>query len=101
MHGVASESSLVEVANVIAGDAGSGAAGFTLDLTSNEPATGTGDGDIAPDVVITRGIVQVRAERAGNGAGRTYTMTARASDRAGNVATTTATCMVPHDRSGH
>ena len=64
---MASESSLVEVANVIAGDAGSGAAGFTLDLTSNEPATGTGDGDIAPDVVITRGIVQVRAERAGNG----------------------------------
>ena len=98
---MASESSLVEVANVIAGDAGSGAAGFTLDVKSNEPATDTGDDDVAPDVIITGGIVQVRAERAGNGAGRTYTMTARASDRAGNVATTTATCMVPHDRSGH
>jgi len=92
---------LVEVANVIANDAGSGAAEFTLDVKSNEPATDTGDDDVAPDVIITGGIVQVRAERAGNGAGRTYTMTARASDRAGNVATKTATCTVPHDRSGH
>ena len=64
--------------------------------TSNEPATGLGSGDVAPDVVITSNVVQVRAERAGTGSGRVYTITASASDLAGNQVTASATCTVPH-----
>lgn len=89
---------LVQVASASATDVRSGVAGFTLDATSNEPATDTGDGDLGPDMIVTGGVVQLRAERAGNGVGRIYTITARATDRAGNVATETRTCAVPHDR---
>jgi hypothetical protein len=88
---------LVQVASVTAADAGAGVAGFTLATTSNEPEAGTGDGDIAPDLTVAGGVVQLRAERAGNGAGRVYTITARAIDQAGNVASETRTCVVPHD----
>jgi hypothetical protein len=62
---------------------------------SNEPENGTGDGDIAPDVVISGGTVQLRAERSGTGNGRSYTVVTTASDLAGNTATKTATCRVP------
>jgi hypothetical protein len=76
----------------------SGPAGLpTVTVTSNEPENGTGDGDLAPDFVISGGAVQVRAERAGNGSGRIYTITATASDLAGNTTTQTATGKVPHD----
>lgn len=92
---------LVQVASATAADDGAGVAGLTLAATSNEPDAGTGDGDIAPDVIVTGGVVQLRAERAGNGAGRVYTVTARASDQAGNVATVTRTCLVPHDHGAH
>jgi hypothetical protein len=89
---------LVQVASVEAADALSGLAGPpVVTATSNEPEDGTGDGDLAPDMVISAGTVQLRAERAGNGTGRTYTITATASDLAGNTVTNTATCLVPHD----
>lgn len=42
--------------------------------------------------------VQLRAERAGNGTGRVYTITATAKDLAGNTATANATGKVTHDR---
>jgi hypothetical protein len=42
--------------------------------------------------------VYLRAERPGNGHGRVYTIRATATDRAGNTATSTATCTVPHDQ---
>jgi hypothetical protein len=88
----------VLVASVIAKDGLSGLVGpSTVRVTSNEPENGTGDGDLAPDVVISGGTVQVRAERAGRGTGRIYTITATATDLAGNTATQTATCKVPHD----
>ena len=89
---------LVQVGSISAADGGSGVGGFTLDATSNEPESGTGDGDIGPDVIVTGGVVELRAERAGNGFGRMYTMTVRATDQAGNVATRTATCAVPRDQ---
>jgi hypothetical protein len=89
---------LVQVASVSASDAISGIVGPpAVTATSNEPENGTGDGDFAPDVVISNGVVQVRVERAGNGTGRVYTMTAAASDLAGNTTTQTAICRVPHD----
>jgi PKD repeat protein len=91
---------LVTVAAVTAGDPGSGLAPGSLVVTavSSEPENGLGDGDTAPDVVIAGGTVQLRAERAGTGSGRVYTLTATATDVAGNLATATATCRVPHDR---
>jgi hypothetical protein len=90
---------LVRVATVTATDALSGLAGpLTITVTSDEPELGTGDGDVAPDAVVDDGAVSVRAERAGHGDGRTYTITARQADQAGNVATATATCVVKHDR---
>jgi len=91
---------LVQVASVTANDDLSGVAGApTVTATSNEPDSGTGDGDLPTDVVISGGTVQVRAERAGSGGGRVYTITATVSDLAGNIATQTATCNVPHDRA--
>jgi hypothetical protein len=90
---------LVQVATVTAADTGSGLASFTITGTSNEPL------DNDPDIVITPNgpgslTIQLRAERLGTGTGRTYTLTASATDVAGNNATVTSTCTVPHDQ-GH
>ncbi|OGU69854.1 MAG: hypothetical protein A3H45_05670 [Ignavibacteria bacterium RIFCSPLOWO2_02_FULL_55_14] len=89
---------LVQVATVTASGGGSGLASLTISGSSNEPENGLGDGDTAPDIVITGGNVQLRAERSGTGTGRVYTLTAAASDIAGNQTTATATCVVPHDQ---
>jgi hypothetical protein len=43
-------------------------------------------------------VVYLRAERRGNEPHRVYTITATATDRAGNARTATATCVVPHDQ---
>ncbi|HEV2904006.1 MAG TPA: proprotein convertase P-domain-containing protein, partial [Pyrinomonadaceae bacterium] len=48
----------------------------TLSVTSNEPITGTGDDDIGPDwEIVDSHKVRLRAERAGTGTGRIYTIT--------------------------
>src|SRR5499427_7548407 len=86
---------LVQVATVTASDSLSGVAQLTVTAVSSEPDSGTGGGDVAGDVVISDGSVQLRAERSPSGKGRTYTITATASDFAGNIATATATCKVP------
>jgi putative hemolysin len=65
-------------------------------ITSNEPENGLGDGDTAPDWSITGPLaVNLRAERAGNGSGRVYTLTIECSDAAGNSATAPVKVMVP------
>ena len=47
-----------------------------ITISSNEPVDGTGDGDTSPDwEVIDAHHVLLRAERAGNGSGRIYTIT--------------------------
>ncbi|HTP32449.1 MAG TPA: phosphodiester glycosidase family protein [Bryobacteraceae bacterium] len=91
---------LVKVATVTAADALSGVASgsFTITGSSNEP---TDPND--PAVVMTPNgpnsfIIQVLADRLGDGSGRIYTLTATAKDLAGNVASSTATCVVPHDQ---
>ena len=89
---------LVQVALIKASDSLSGVAGpLSIAVTSNEPEAGLGDGDLAPDIVISGGDLKVRAERSGRGAGRVYAISATAADVAGNIATATATCSVPHD----
>ena len=84
---------MVQTASVAVADSGSGVAPATVSLgvTSNEPLSAT-------DVVVNGGTVTLRAKRAGNGSGRTYTINATASDLAGNTATASASCIVPHDR---
>lgn len=58
----------------------------TLSVTSNEPINGTGDGDIAPDwQVVDDHHVLLRAERAGSGGGRIYTISILSVDSAGNT----------------
>lgn len=57
----------------------------TLTASSNEPADGTGDGDKAPDSeIVDAHHVRLRAERAGPGSGRTYTVEAVCTDASGN-----------------
>lgn len=70
-----------------------------LGVLSNEPVNGTGDGDTAPDwVVLDDHHLQLRAERAGGGAGRTYTVTATCSDSSGASSSRSVPVTVPHDR---
>jgi subtilisin family serine protease len=72
-----------------------------VSVASNEPVNGTGDGDTAPDWAITGPMaVELRAERAGGGSGRVYTITVEARDAAGNVARRSATVTVAKDKSG-
>ena len=92
---------LVSVATVTASDALSGIApgSFKVIGTSNESAADSK----SPDIVITPNstggyVVQLRADRLGNGNGRIYTLNATANDLAGNTATVTTTCTVPHDQ---
>ena len=92
---------LVQVAIVTASDALSGLApgSFKVTGTSNEPSFDPKN----PEIVITPNgsggfVVQLQADRLGNGTGRIYTLTATTNDLAGNTATATATCTVPHDQ---
>ena len=80
---------------------GSGGLTSTLSVTSNEPVSGTGDGDTAPDwTVLDDHHVLLRAERAGQGQGRIYTIQITCRDSAGRAAVAQVTVTVPHDQSG-
>ncbi len=70
-----------------------------LSVTSNEPENGTGDGDTAPDwIIVDAHHVELRAERAGNGTGRIYTITVTCTDSAGNTSTQAVQVTVPHSK---
>jgi uncharacterized repeat protein (TIGR01451 family) len=72
----------------------------TLSVTSNEAINGTGDGDTDPDwEVVNNHLVRLRAERAGNGTGRIYTITITATNSAGQSSSATVPVTVPHDQS--
>jgi hypothetical protein len=90
---------LVEIGRVVAADAMSGLVpgSFAVTGTSSEPAIREPDIVIAPDGSGAI-VVQVRAERLGSGTGRVYSLTATAADEAGNTATASAACLVPHDQ---
>ena len=72
-------------------------------VTSNEPdnAKGNGDGNTVNDIQADIGDedyeFQLRAERAGKGDGRIYTITYTVTDASGNSASASATVVVPHD----
>lgn len=65
-------------------------------VSSNEPVDGLGDGDQVPDWQIAGNLtVNLRAERAGNGSRRVYTISVGCTDASGN--SSTKTVPVPHD----
>jgi uncharacterized repeat protein (TIGR01451 family) len=69
-----------------------------VSITSSEPIDGTGDGDTSPDWEITGNVTaKLRAERAGNGPGRIYTLTVECTDSAGNTSSRSTTVTVPHN----
>ncbi len=58
----------------------------------------TGDGHTLGDIQVdAAGNIFLRAERAGTGTGRTYTLLYEATDAPGNTATATVIVTVPHD----
>ena len=73
-----------------------------ISVTSNEPVNGLGDGDTAPDWEICGPhTVKLRAERSGKGYGRTYGVTIRAEDAAGNLSAPKVVYVsVPKSQSG-
>lgn len=71
-----------------------------VSVNSNEPINGLGDGDTAPDWEINGNLeVKLRAERAGTGGGRIYTITIQCTDASGNSATKAIVVTVPQNRS--
>lgn len=67
-----------------------------ISATSSEADDGLGDGDTANDIQITGDLtLSLRAERSGDGNGRTYTITVEAADAAGNKSRKTTTVSVP------
>jgi subtilisin-like proprotein convertase family protein len=71
----------------------------SLSVTSNEPINGMGDGDTDPDwEIVDDHHVRLRAERAGGGTGRIYTITITATDAHGTSSQRTVTVVVPHDQ---
>jgi phosphodiester glycosidase len=88
------------VATVAAADALSGVASGSLQVTveSNEPSD-----MLNPDSRLRLNDdgsidVELRAKRLGDTSGRVYALTASVRDLAGNWATASAACVVPHDR---
>jgi hypothetical protein len=68
-----------------------------LAVASNQPANGHGDGNTSPDwQVVDDHHVRLRAERAGNGGERVYTITITCTDQYGNSSKKTTTVGVPH-----
>ena len=68
-------------------------------VSSNEPVNGLGDGNTAPDWVVTGNLtVDLRAERSGTGDGGIYTITVTCTDKCENSSTETVEVTVPHDK---
>jgi hypothetical protein len=91
---------MVDVAVNYAANDNCGAAVCTLSVTSNEPVNGTGDGDMAPDwEIVDAHHVRLRAERAGTGSGRIYTITVTCVDVDGNSSSRSVTVNVPKSQN--
>jgi len=68
-----------------------------IGVTSNEPDNSTGDGNTSSDwQILNDNSLYLRAERAGNGSGRIYTISLQAEDSVGNLSETNSiTVTVP------
>jgi hypothetical protein len=81
-------------------------ANCSLIISSNEPANGTGDGDVGPDFSITGQsaeafFFELRSERAQNGTGRTYTIRLQCGDGTHTTSSDPITVFVPSSQSGN
>lgn len=69
-------------------------------VESNEPETGSGSGHFSPDwEIVDATTVLLRAERAGTGDGRIYSIHVECSDETGNTVSADTEAVVSHD--GH
>lgn len=60
-----------------------------VDVQSNEPVNGKGDGNTSPDwQVLSDHTLNLRSERSGKGSGRIYTISLQAEDSMGNLSET-------------
>lgn len=83
-----------------AADSCSASVSCSLSVASNEPINGTGDGDTAPDwQVYSSRYVDLRAERAGSGTGRIYTLTVQCADDSGNASSRSTQVVVPKSQT--
>lgn len=76
---------------------------YLVSIVSNEPANANGDGNTEPDIdEADYGTddreFRVRAERAGPGDDRIYTVTYQAEDDSGNTTPAEDSILVPHDQ---
>ncbi|MBN1804855.1 MAG: hypothetical protein JW837_06360 [Sedimentisphaerales bacterium] len=73
---------------------------YILEVTSNEPVNGQGDGNTESDWEYTDDplVVLLRAERSGCGDGRVYTVCVVCEDASGNTAYADVEVTVPHDK---
>lgn len=70
-----------------------------VSVTSNEPDNAKGDGNTVNDFVIINDFTfNFRAERAGTGSDRIYTITYKCTDVSGNYAVTSVTVTVKHNQ---
>ncbi len=78
----------------------SGSLTLSAAVASNEPVDQLNPDWIQPVIDQASGIItlQLRADRSGNGPGRTYTVTVFAADASGNIANVAVPVIVPHDR---
>jgi len=73
----------------------------TISVSSNEPVNGTGDGDTGPDwEIIDNHHIRLRAERAGNGNGRIYTITITINDGCNLPVSSSTQVIVAHNITG-
>ena len=94
---------MVDVAvSATAAEACSGPAACRITgVSSNEPVEVTGGDNLAPDwEVVGPLLLKLRAERAGSGGGRVYTVTITCLDVAGNSSMKDVLVTVPHDHGG-
>ena len=96
-----------DVARVVASDpvadvglSVSGIAKLVVRVSSNHPAADDRDIRITYEAGEPAATVALRAAKARNGSARFYDIKARATDRAGNSSTASATCVVPHSNRG-
>jgi uncharacterized protein len=76
----------------------SGAFSCSAGVASNEAPNAIGDGNTAIDwEVVSTHHVRLRAQRAGGGSGRIYTVTLTCADSSGNTSAATAIATVAHD----